>query len=164
MPPAELTEVEAARLGQLIQRRRTVLLIGSQRALGQKSGVSKPTIQRLESGGVRTPQPNVLARVEIALGWPVGTLIRAARGLVSDNDLNVVAADSTTPRLAVGDYTSDELVVLTRELAQHSIAEQQAAIRAAMDVLRRHRNATEGTPDASGGGPSMGASNQRTAE
>lgn len=143
MPPTELDDVEAARLGLLIQRRRTVLLISSQRALAEKSGVAKPTIQRLESGGVRSPQPGVLARVEIALGWPVGTLLRAARGLVSDDDLNVAAEEAAGPRLVVGDYTSNELVVLTRELARHSVEDQRAAIQAAMNVLHSGGGVTD---------------------
>jgi transcriptional regulator with XRE-family HTH domain len=141
-----LDDVEAARLGQTIQRRRTALLIGSQRVLATKAGVAKPTVQRLESGSVHNPRPDVLARIEHALGYEVGTLIRAARGLASANELNVAAsAPGAPPRMVVGDSTSNELTVLTRELARHTVGDQRAAIQAALDVLRHLPS--EGGPD-----------------
>jgi transcriptional regulator with XRE-family HTH domain len=133
-----LDDVEAARLGQTIQRRRTALLIGSQRVLAARSGVSKPTIQRLEIGDVHNPRPDILARIERALDYPIGTLIRAARGVASADELNVAAgAPGAPPRMVVGDTTSHELTVLTRELARHTVSDQRAAIQAALNVLRR---------------------------
>lgn len=136
MAPELLNDAEATRLGEIIQRRRTVLGIETQRELAARAGVAKPTVQRLESGMIHSPRPQVLARVETALSYPVGTLIRAARGLVGDTELNRPPTPDTTPRLAVGDFTSNELVVLTRELARHSLDEQRAAIQAALDHLR----------------------------
>jgi transcriptional regulator with XRE-family HTH domain len=133
-----LDDTEAARLGQTIQRRRTALLIGSQRCLALRANVAKPTVQRLESGGVHNPRPDVLARIEHALGYEVGTLIRAARGLASADELNVAAsAPGAPPRMVVGDSTSNELTVLTRELARHTVVDQRLAIRAALAVLRQ---------------------------
>jgi transcriptional regulator with XRE-family HTH domain len=158
-----LDDAEANRLGQTIQRRRTALLIGSQRVLAARSGVSKPTIQRLEIGGVHNPRPDILARLERALGYPIGTLLRAARGLASDDELNVLAAEpGASPRLVVGDTTSHELTVLTRELARHTVQDQRAAIQAALDVLRR-LTAVEGEADV-GTDPSPRVRDERAHE
>jgi transcriptional regulator with XRE-family HTH domain len=100
-----LDDAEALRLGQIIQRRRTALLIGSQRVLAKRAGVSEPTIQRLEIGSVHNPRPDILARIEGALGYPVGTLLRAARGLASAVDQMLVAAID----LALGGGVPDQV-------------------------------------------------------
>jgi transcriptional regulator with XRE-family HTH domain len=157
-----LDDSEALRLGQTIQRRRTALLIGSQRVLATQAGVAKPTVQRLESGGVHNPRPDILARIEHALDYPIGTLIRAARNLASADELNVAAtAPGAPPRMVVGDATSNELTVFTRELARHTVSDQRAAIQAALNVLRQLPS--EGGPD-DGTDPPTSASNRSTHE
>jgi len=85
MGPSDILNArQARRLGEIIRRRRVVLSIGSQRQLAAQSGVSKPTVQRLERGEVRNPRADVLGRIEVTLSYPVGTLIDAARGLLPD--------------------------------------------------------------------------------
>ena len=72
------------RLGNAVTARREELGMSTQQALADAAGVTRQTVQSLESGKERTRMPPTIGAVEKALGWERGTaakyLVRAASG------------------------------------------------------------------------------------
>lgn len=84
------------RLGLAIKARREELGLTTQQALADAAGVTRQTVQSLESGKQRTRMPATIAPIEKALGWEPGT---AARILAGDDPSS---QNGVTPRLAEG--------------------------------------------------------------
>jgi DNA-binding XRE family transcriptional regulator len=102
------------RLGRAIKAQREHLGLTTQQALADAAGVTRQTVQSLESGTDRSRMPATIAAVEEALKWEPGEAARLLAGDVSSGSSAQRFAEGMPMRIA--QELSDGQVVDTEVL------------------------------------------------
>lgn len=127
-----LEPAAALRLGEAIADRSLQLRL-SQRALAERSGISRSQLVRLLSGTGRLPLRATLDALEQALEWPPGHACQISRG---SNDPEVTYATPTVPPGLRQLQLTDEWIIFLTEASTHDTMTQRSALDAARRILR----------------------------
>lgn len=128
-----MTEVENwRRLAEHVVARRAAMGHRSQAAFQQATGFGGRTLGDLERGDRTNYSGATLARLDLALGWAVGSARRVLRG----GDPIVSPSAQSTEVDSPESGTAVLLTELMDELQKVTPAQREASIRIALDVVR----------------------------